>query len=89
MAGDAGHVPDSYGEKVRQRTGFARMPDAGRIAFAVAGSGPAIVMPAWWVSHLAEDWNFDPLRRFVEGLAAEQSCWFPFGGTIGKYVLSR
>jgi pimeloyl-ACP methyl ester carboxylesterase/DNA-binding CsgD family transcriptional regulator len=46
------------------------MPDAGRIAFAVVGSGPAIVLPAWWVSHLAEDWRFDPMRRFVEGLAA-------------------
>jgi pimeloyl-ACP methyl ester carboxylesterase/DNA-binding CsgD family transcriptional regulator len=46
------------------------MPDAGRIAVAVVGSGPAIVLPAWWVSHLAEDWRFDPLRRFVEGLAA-------------------
>jgi pimeloyl-ACP methyl ester carboxylesterase/DNA-binding CsgD family transcriptional regulator len=55
---------------VRQSTGFARMPDAGRIAFAVVGEGPAIVLPAWWVSHLAEDWHFDPLRRFVEGLAA-------------------
>ena len=50
--------------------GFARMPGAGRIAFAVVGSGPAIVLPAWWVSHLAEDWNFDPFRRFMEGLAA-------------------
>jgi pimeloyl-ACP methyl ester carboxylesterase len=46
------------------------MPDAGRIAFAVVGNGPAIVLPAWWVSHLAEDWQSDPLRRFVEGLAA-------------------
>ena len=46
------------------------MPDAGRIAFAVTGSGPAIVLPAWWVSHVAEDWYFEPLRRFVEGLAA-------------------
>ena len=53
------------------------MPDAGRIAFAVVGSGPAIVMPAWWVSHVAEDWHFDPLRRFVEGLAA--------GHTVVRY----
>jgi pimeloyl-ACP methyl ester carboxylesterase/DNA-binding CsgD family transcriptional regulator len=59
-----------YCGKVRQTTGFARMPDAGRIAYAVVGSGPAIVLPAWWVSHVAEDWHFDPLRRFVEGLAA-------------------
>jgi pimeloyl-ACP methyl ester carboxylesterase/DNA-binding CsgD family transcriptional regulator len=48
------------------------MPGARRIAFAVVGSGPAIVLPAWWVSHLAEDWHFEPLRRFVEGLAAER-----------------
>jgi hypothetical protein len=47
------------------------MPDAGRITFAVVGSGPAIVLPAWWVSHLAEDWHFEPLRRFVEPLAGE------------------
>jgi pimeloyl-ACP methyl ester carboxylesterase/DNA-binding CsgD family transcriptional regulator len=46
------------------------MPDAGRIAFAVVGSGPAVVLPAWWVSNVVEDWHFDPLRRFVEGLAA-------------------
>jgi len=46
------------------------MPDAGRIAFAVVGSGPAIVLPAWWVSHAAEDWHLDRLRQFVEGLAA-------------------
>ena len=55
---------------MRQITGFARTPDAKRIAFAVVGTGPAIVMPAWWVSHVAEDWHFDPLRRFMEGLAA-------------------
>jgi len=55
---------------MRQTTGFARIPDAGRVAFAVVGSGPAIVMPAWWVSHLAEDWQSEPFRRFGEGLAA-------------------
>jgi len=62
---------------VRQTTGFARLPDAGRIAFAVVGSGPAVVLPAWWVSHVAEDWHFEPLRRFVEGLAA--------GRTVVRY----
>jgi pimeloyl-ACP methyl ester carboxylesterase/DNA-binding CsgD family transcriptional regulator len=46
------------------------MPDAGRIAYAVVGTGPAVVLPAWWVSNVAEDWHSDPLRRFVEGLAA-------------------
>jgi len=46
------------------------MPDGERIAFAAVGSGPALVLPAWWVSHVVEDWHFGPLRRFVEGLAA-------------------
>lgn len=55
---------------MRQTTGFARLPDGGRIAFAVVGSGPAVVMPAWWVSNVVDDWHLDPLRRFVEGLAA-------------------
>jgi len=53
------------------------MPGTGRIAFAVVGDGPAIVMPAWWVSHVAEDWHVDPMRRFVEGLAA--------GRTVVRY----
>jgi pimeloyl-ACP methyl ester carboxylesterase/DNA-binding CsgD family transcriptional regulator len=57
---------------VRQTTGFARMSDAGQIAFSVVGSGPAVVLPAWWVSHIAEDWHFEPLRRFVEILAADR-----------------
>jgi len=55
---------------MRQTTGFARLPDGGRIAFAGVGSGPAVVLPARWVSNVAEDWHFDPLRRFIEGLAA-------------------
>ena len=48
------------------------MPDGGRVAFAVVGSGPAVVLPAWWVSNVVEDWRSDPFRRFVEGLAAER-----------------
>jgi pimeloyl-ACP methyl ester carboxylesterase/DNA-binding CsgD family transcriptional regulator len=62
---------------MRQTTGFSRVPKGGRIAFAVVGSGPAIVLPAWWVSNVAEDWYFDPFRRFVEGLAV--------GRTVVRY----
>ncbi len=58
-----------YCEPMRQTTGFARLPEGRRVAFAVVGSGPAVVLPAWWVSNVAEDWHSDPLRRFVEGLA--------------------
>jgi pimeloyl-ACP methyl ester carboxylesterase/DNA-binding CsgD family transcriptional regulator len=55
---------------MRQTTGFAGLPGGLRVAFAVVGSGPAVVLPAWWVSNVVEDWHFEPLRRFVEGLAA-------------------
>jgi pimeloyl-ACP methyl ester carboxylesterase/DNA-binding CsgD family transcriptional regulator len=58
-----------YCEPVRQTTGFARLPDGKRVAVAVVGSGPAVVLPAWWVSHVVEDWHFDPLSCFIEGLA--------------------
>jgi pimeloyl-ACP methyl ester carboxylesterase/DNA-binding CsgD family transcriptional regulator len=62
---------------MRQTTGFARMPDGGRIAFAVVGNGPAVVLPAWWVSNVVEDWHSDAFRRFVEGLAV--------GRTVVRY----
>ena len=62
---------------MRQTTGFARLPGGRRIAFAVVGSGPAVVLPAWWVSNVVEDWHFGPLRRFIEGLAV--------GRTVVRY----
>jgi pimeloyl-ACP methyl ester carboxylesterase len=57
---------------MRQTTGFVRLPGGRRVAFAVAGDGPPVVLPAWWVSNIVEDWHFPPLRRFVEGLAADR-----------------
>jgi pimeloyl-ACP methyl ester carboxylesterase/DNA-binding CsgD family transcriptional regulator len=62
---------------MRQTTGFTRLPDGQRIAFAVTGNGPALVLPAWWVSNVVEDWHLGPLRRFLEGLAA--------GRTVVRY----
>jgi pimeloyl-ACP methyl ester carboxylesterase/DNA-binding CsgD family transcriptional regulator len=72
MPGDDGGAGRGYIEPMRQATSFARLPDGQRVAFAVVGSGPAVIMPAWWVSNVVEDWRLAPLRRFVEGLAAER-----------------
>jgi pimeloyl-ACP methyl ester carboxylesterase/DNA-binding CsgD family transcriptional regulator len=52
-----------------QRTGFFRF-DGHRIAFATVGDGPPIVLPAWWVSNVVEDWKVPAYRRFIERLAA-------------------
>jgi pimeloyl-ACP methyl ester carboxylesterase/DNA-binding CsgD family transcriptional regulator len=52
-----------------QRTGFFRF-DGHRIAFAELGSGrPPLVLAAWWVSNIVEDWKGEGFRRFIEGLA--------------------
>src|SRR5579862_5370810 len=54
---------------MRQQTGFVRF-DGRRIAYATVGDGPPLVLPAWWISHLVEDWQGAAFRRFVETLAA-------------------
>src|SRR4051794_36293209 len=52
-----------------QQTGFLRF-DGHRIAFATVGSGAPIVLPAWWVSNVVEDWKIPAYRLFMQGLAA-------------------
>jgi pimeloyl-ACP methyl ester carboxylesterase/DNA-binding CsgD family transcriptional regulator len=54
---------------VQQQTGFLRV-DGRRIAYATVGSGPPLVLPAWWVSNLVEDWNQPAFRGFVEAFAS-------------------
>ncbi len=40
----------------QQEIRFARAPDGVRIAYAVHGSGPPLVVDACWLSHLQHDW---------------------------------
>ena len=51
-----------------QRTGFFHL-DGHRIAFATVGEGPPLVLPAWWVSNIVEDWKEERFRRFIGALA--------------------
>jgi pimeloyl-ACP methyl ester carboxylesterase/DNA-binding CsgD family transcriptional regulator len=53
---------------VGQRTGFFRF-EGHRLAFATVGEGPPLVLPAWWVSNVVEDWKENRFRRFMGGLA--------------------
>src|SRR5580765_6043048 len=63
-----GKVDRSYCEKMAaQQTGFFHHGGR-RIAYASVGEGPPLVLPAWWVSNVAEDWKGDNFRRFVEAL---------------------
>src|SRR4051794_4353270 len=40
-----------------------------RVAYAVTGSGPPLVAPAWWFSHLELDWRDQAFRDFWESVA--------------------
>ncbi|OBA62491.1 helix-turn-helix transcriptional regulator [Mycobacterium sp. 1100029.7] len=42
---------------------FLRVGDR-RVAYEVRGAGPALIAPAWWVSHLELDWESAEFRRF-------------------------
>jgi len=53
---------------VETQTGFLRF-DGHRVAYASVGDGRLLVLPAWWVSHVTEDWRGDAFRHFVETLA--------------------
>jgi pimeloyl-ACP methyl ester carboxylesterase/DNA-binding CsgD family transcriptional regulator len=39
-----------------------------RVAYAVSGDGPPLVVAAWWVSHIERDWQDPHFRRFFETL---------------------
>ncbi len=40
-----------------------------RVAYELLGSGPALVVPAWWVGHLEHEWQDDRVRDFWQSLA--------------------
>lgn len=52
----------------RQTVRFCRSSDGVRIAYAVHGSGPPLVLDACWVSHLEFDWESPIWRHYLEEL---------------------
>ena len=47
--------------------------DGRSIAFSTVGSGPVVVFPAWWVSHLEREWQDAAFRAFFEAVAARHT----------------
>jgi pimeloyl-ACP methyl ester carboxylesterase len=47
--------------------------DGRRIAYATAGEGPPLVLPAYWGSHLELEWTFPEFRAFISALAADRT----------------
>jgi pimeloyl-ACP methyl ester carboxylesterase/DNA-binding CsgD family transcriptional regulator len=55
---------------VRRESEIRFLEFAGRrVAYAVTGDGPALVAPAWWISHLELDWGDAAFRRLWESVA--------------------
>lgn len=48
---------------------FLRLGSGLRLAYATHGSGPHLICPAWWVSHLEKDWRDAGFRALFGGLA--------------------
>ena len=52
-----------------QRLETARLPDGSRVACAVTGSGPPLLLVPGWLSHLELGWAVPAERRFHEALS--------------------
>ena len=53
-------------QQPRQEIRFCRAPDGVRIAYAVHGSGPPMVVDSCWLSHLQYDWQSPVWRHYLE-----------------------
>src|SRR5262245_12664496 len=51
-----------------QQLRFCRSADGTRLAYAVHGSGPVLVIASCWLSHLQHDWESPVWRHFLDDL---------------------
>ena len=57
--------------------GFCTVPDAGRVAHASHGSGPALVMVPGWLSHVADLWSHPAAARSLSKLGTgHRFVWY-------------
>src|SRR5690606_29649044 len=55
---------------MRQRISYLQTPDGVYLAWAEAGSGPALVKPANWLTHLEYDWQSPVWQHWMHFLSA-------------------
>lgn len=56
-----------------QRIGFATARDGVRIAYAVTGHGPVLVIPPHWFSHLELEWDSPVRRHWITAFSARNT----------------
>ncbi|HSJ07642.1 MAG TPA: alpha/beta fold hydrolase [Longimicrobiales bacterium] len=59
--------------RVRQQIRFCVAPDGVRLAYATSGTGPALVKPANWLTHLEHDWDSPVWRHWLEALSGSHT----------------
>jgi DNA-binding SARP family transcriptional activator/pimeloyl-ACP methyl ester carboxylesterase len=62
-------VPSPRQQKIR----FSVTEDGTRIAYAISGSGPPLVKPANWMTHLEYDWESPVWRHWIRELSRDHS----------------
>jgi len=58
---------------LEQRIGFCTASDGVRIAYAKSGSGPPLVKPAHWLTHLEYDWESPVWRHWLRELSRDRT----------------
>jgi len=53
---------------VQQQVRFCEAPDGVRIAYAISGSGPPLLISTCWLSHLQHDWESPVWRHFLDDI---------------------
>jgi pimeloyl-ACP methyl ester carboxylesterase/DNA-binding CsgD family transcriptional regulator len=53
-----------------QQVRFCEAPDGVRIAYAVSGTGPPLLVSTCWLSHLQHDWESPVWRHFLDEIGA-------------------
>jgi pimeloyl-ACP methyl ester carboxylesterase len=61
-------VPRTTRVAAAQKIRFCEAPDGVRIAYAVHGAGPPLLISTCWLSHLQHDWESPVWRHFLEDL---------------------
>jgi len=56
-----------------QRIQFCTAPDGVRIAYATSGTGPPLVKPANWITHLEYDWESPVWRHWMRELSRDNT----------------
>jgi pimeloyl-ACP methyl ester carboxylesterase len=70
---EATAAPPTTAAMPEQRIQFCTSPDGVRIAYATSGTGPPLVKPANWVTHLEYDWESPVWRHWLRELSRENT----------------